>query len=200
MLDQNTLQHYTALIFDMDGTIIDTMPSHALAWQKVGEILGYPITGEIMYELGGATVSTIARETMKRHQIPEQYFAEMVRLKREIGFEIIKQKAALLPTFDIVKAYQGKKPLALGTGSHGIMVDLLSQKFQLQDYFDVIVNADQVTHHKPHPETFLRCAELLNVDPTRCLVFEDADLGVQAGLAGGMDVFDVRINQIINAK
>ncbi|WP_439257311.1 beta-phosphoglucomutase family hydrolase [Lonepinella sp. BR2271] len=200
MLDQNTLQHYTALIFDMDGTIIDTMPSHALAWQKVGEILGYPITGEIMYELGGATVSIIAQETMKRHNIPEQHLDEMIRLKRQFGFEMVEQNASLLPAFDIIKANFGKIPMALGTGSHGVMVDLLLDKFNLRQYFNAVVNADQVTHHKPHPETFLRCAELLNVDPTRCLVFEDADLGVQAGLAGGMDVFDVRINQIINAK
>ncbi|WP_386697715.1 MULTISPECIES: beta-phosphoglucomutase family hydrolase [Lonepinella] len=200
MIDHETLQNYTALIFDMDGTIIDTMPSHALAWQKVGEILGYPITGEIMYELGGATVSIIARETMQRHNIPEQHFDEMVRLKRQFGFEMVEKNATLLPAFDIIKTNFGKIPMALGTGSHGFMVDLLLDKFNLRQYFNAVVNADQVTHHKPNPETFLRCAELLNVEPQHCLVFEDADLGVQAGLAGGMDVFDVRINQIIYAK
>ncbi|MCK3658218.1 hypothetical protein A4G18_05730 [Pasteurellaceae bacterium Pebbles2] len=199
MLDPKTLENYTALIFDMDGTIIDTMPSHAKAWRKVGEVLGYPIDGQIMYELGGAPVSTIARETMRRYQMPESLFDEVVRLKRQFGFEMVEQNATLLPAFDIIRTQHGKMPMALGTGSHSAMVNLLLEKFNLRPYFNAIVDADQVTHHKPHPETFLRCAELLQVSPKKSLVFEDADLGVQAGLAGGMDVFDVRTQQIIKA-
>lgn len=77
---------------------------------------------------------------------------------------------------------------------------MLLEKFQLQSYFGAIVTAEDVINHKPEPDTFLRCAELLNLDPLKCLVFEDADLGVQAGLAAEMDVFDVRVNQIITSK
>lgn len=199
MLDFKTLQNYTALIFDMDGTLIDTMPSHALAWEKVGELLGYPMSGQIMFEMGGAPVRTIAEEMCRRYGISFDQLDEVIRLKRQFGLELVPQNATLLPAFEILQQSQGKMPMALGTGSHANMVNLLLDRFELRPYFDVIITADDVSHHKPHPETFLRCAESLGVPPPQCLVFEDADFGVQAGLAAGMDVFDVRINQIISA-
>lgn len=192
MLDQSVINQYDALIFDMDGTLIDTMPSHAKAWEKVGRQLGYPITGDIMYELGGAPVRTIAQETCSRYGIPMDLLDEVIRLKRQFGFEMVELNATLLPTFDIVKANLGRRAMALGTGSHRNMVNMLLDKFELRRYFNAIVDADEVSAHKPDPETFLKCAEKVSVRPQACLVFEDADLGVQAALNGGMDVFDVR--------
>ncbi|HGO5814681.1 TPA: beta-phosphoglucomutase family hydrolase [Mannheimia haemolytica] len=199
MLDQTIIDQYNALIFDMDGTLIDTMPSHAKAWEKVGEVLGYPINPEPMYELSGSTTFVIAREIMKRAKIPEHYFEQVVQLKREFGIEMVLANATLLPAFEIIKANVGKKPMAIGTGSHRAMVNLLDQKFNLRHYVQVIVDSDEVINHKPDPETFLKCAEKLGVAPHRCLVFEDADLGVQAALNGNMDVFDVRTNTITHA-
>ncbi|HGO5824056.1 TPA: beta-phosphoglucomutase family hydrolase [Mannheimia haemolytica] len=199
MLDQTIIDQYNALIFDMDGTLIDTMPSHAKAWEKVGEVLGYPINPEPMYELSGSTTFVIAREIMKRAKIPEHYFEQVVQLKREFGIEMVLANATLLPAFEIIKANVGKKPMAIGTGSHRAMVNLLDQKFNLRHYVQVIVDSDEVSNHKPAPETFLKCAEKLGVAPHRCLVFEDADLGVQAALNGNMDVFDVRTNTITHA-
>lgn len=199
MLDQAIIEQYQALIFDMDGTLIDTMPSHAKAWEKVGEVLGYPLTADAMYELSGTTTFVIAREAMKRADMPEHYFDRVVELKRRFGMEMILENAALLPAFEIVKANVGKKPMAIGTGSHHAMVELLDKKFNLRRYVQVIVDSEDVTEHKPSPETFLKCAEKLGILPHHCLVFEDADLGVQAALNGGMDVFDVRTKTITKA-
>ncbi|MDU8923511.1 beta-phosphoglucomutase family hydrolase [Pasteurellaceae bacterium LIM206] len=200
MFDTNIFQSYKGFIFDMDGTIIDTMPSHALAWEKVGEHLGYPIKGDVMYEYGGAPVKVIAQETIKRYGIPHELLNEIIRLKRKFGFELVEENATLLPTMDIIYKYKNSIPMALGTGSHKNMVDMLLERFDLRQYFAAVVTADDVETHKPSPETFLRCANLLQVKPQHCIVFEDADLGVQAGLDGGIDVFDVRIQQIIKAK
>lgn len=199
MLDQTIIDQYDALIFDMDGTLIDTMPSHAKAWEKVGELLGYPLTSEAMFELSGSTTFVIARETMKRANMPEHYFDEVVKLKRQFGMELIPENATLLPAFEIVKTNLGKKPMAIGTGSHRAMVELLDEKFNLRQYVSVIVDSDDVSNHKPDPETFLKCAEKLRVPAHRCLIFEDADLGVQAALSGGMDVFDVRTHTLTHA-
>lgn len=199
MLDQTIIDQYDALIFDMDGTLIDTMPSHAKAWEKVGELLGYPLTSEAMFELSGSTTFVIARETMKRANMPEHYFDEVVKLKRQFGMELIPENATLLPAFEIVKTNLGKKPMAIGTGSHRAMVELLDEKFNLRQYVSVIVDSDDVSNHKPDPETFLKCAEKLGVPAHRCLIFEDADLGVQAALSGGMDVFDVRTHTLTHA-
>lgn len=197
LLEESVIRQYDGLIFDMDGTLIDTMPSHARAWEKVGEVLGYPIKGDVMYEFGGAPTKTIAQQTMLRYGVPDELLEQVVKLKREFGMEFVLQNATLLPAMEIVNTFFGKKPLALGTGSHRTMVDLLLDKFSLKPYFNGIVVAEDVSRHKPDPETFLRCAELIQVKPQHCLVFEDADLGVQAALAGGMDVFDVRVNRLL---
>ena len=74
MLKEEILEQYQALIFDMDGTLIDTMSSHALAWEKAGKVLGYDVKGDVMYQLGGATSFTIAKAIMEQYQVPEHYF------------------------------------------------------------------------------------------------------------------------------
>lgn len=197
MLDNDVINQYDGLIFDMDGTVIDTMPSHAKAWEMVGQHFGYPFNGNLLYELGGAPVKTIALEMMKRHAMPLDQLNSVIELKREYGKELIMKHATLLPAANVVRSFYAKKPLALGTGSHRAMTEILLDKFDFEKYFSAIVTAEDIQNHKPAPDTFLRCAELIGVKPQRCLVFEDGDLGIQAGLRAGMDVFDVRVNKLL---
>ena len=197
MLDNDVINQYDGLIFDMDGTVIDTMPSHAKAWEIVGQHFGYPFNGNLLYEMGGAPVKTIALEMMKRHAMPLDQLNNVIELKREYGKELIMKHATLLPAANVVRSFYSKKPLALGTGSHRAMTEILLDKFDFEKYFSAIVTAEDIQNHKPAPDTFLRCAELIKVKPQRCLVFEDGDLGIQAGLRAGMDVFDVRVNKLL---
>lgn len=197
MLDNDVINQYDGLIFDMDGTVIDTMPSHAKAWEMVGQHFGYPFNGNLLYEMGGAPVKTIALEMMKRHAMPLDQLNNVIELKREYGKELIMKHAALLPAANVVRSFYSKKPLALGTGSHRAITEILLDKFDFEKYFSAIVTAEDIQNHKPAPDTFLRCAELIKVKPQRCLVFEDGDLGIQAGLRAGMDVFDVRVNKLL---
>ena len=199
MLDNDVINQYDGLIFDMDGTVIDTMPSHAKAWEMVGQHFGYPFNGNLLYEMGGAPVKTIALEMMKRHAMPLDQLNNVIELKREYGKELIMKHAALLPAANVVRSFYAKKPLALGTGSHRAMTEILLDKFDFEKYFSAIVTAEDIQNHKPAPDTFLRCAELIKVKPQRCLVFEDGDLGIQAGLRAGMDVFDVRVNKLLRS-
>ena len=200
MLDYEMFNPYEGLIFDMDGTLIDTMPVHAQAWTMVGERFGYEFDSQIMYNFGGATVRTIAGEMMKAANMPLDRIEDVLAAKRELSYQLIPTQSKLLPTFEIVKFFHQKKPIALGSGSHRKIIDMLMDKLAIAPYFNAIVSADDVKEHKPHPETFLRCAELIQVNPSRCVVFEDADLGVQAGLNAGMDVFDVRTREIISPR
>ena len=197
MLDNDVINQYDGLIFDMDGTVIDTIPSHAKAWEMVGQHFGYPFNGNLLYEMGGAPVKTIALEMMKRHAMPLDQLNNVIELKREYGKELIMKHATLLPAANVVRSFYAKKPLALGTGSHRAMTEILLDKFDFEKYFSAIVTAEDIQNHKPAPDTFLRCAELIKVKPQRCLVFEDGDLGIQAGLRAGMDVFDVRVNKLL---
>ena len=93
---------------------------------------------------------------------------------------------------DVVKAYHGRRPMAVGTGSEHSMAEALLTQLGVRELFAAVVGADDVQRHKPEPETFLRCAELMGVAPARCVVFEDADFGIQAAKAAGMAVVDVR--------
>lgn len=200
MFNYAMFDRYEGLIFDMDGTLIDTMPVHAKAWGMVGKQFGYEFDSQIMYNLGGATVRTIAEEMMKSANMPLERLDEVITAKRALSYQLIPSQSTLLPTFGIVKHFYQKKPIALGSGSHRKIIDMLIDKLDIASYFNAIVSADDVKAHKPHPETFLRCAELIKINPTNCIVFEDADLGVKAGLSAGMDVFDIRTQQIITTK
>ena len=112
MLQNNFINEYDGLIFDMDGTVIDTMPSHAKAWEMVGQHFGYPFDGNLLYEMGGAPVKDIALEMMKRHAMPLDKLDDVIELKREYGKQLIMKHATLLPAADVVRHFYNKKPLA----------------------------------------------------------------------------------------
>ena len=92
----------------------------------------------------------------------------------------------------LMKRSHGKIPMAVGTGSSRTSTMLQMKELMIDQYFDFIVTADDVSRHKPEPETFLKCAELMKVDPEFCQVFEDGELGMQAAKTAGMLLTDVR--------
>ncbi|HPT32393.1 MAG TPA: HAD-IA family hydrolase, partial [Prolixibacteraceae bacterium] len=93
---------------------------------------------------------------------------------------------------EIIRKYHGVLPMAVGTGASRQSATLQLRELRLTPYFEFVVSADDVTRHKPEPETFQRCAELMKVKPTDCQVFEDGVLGMEAARAAGMMVTDVR--------
>lgn len=191
------LEQYQGLIFDLDGTLIDTMSAHANAWIEVGEHFGYPFDPQIMYQLTGASVYRIASTMMSQVGMPQSALEDVVKKKIEVGLRYVLQQATLLPAIEIVKQLYGRLPLAIGTGGQRVIVEQVLDKFELKKYFDVIICADDVSQHKPDPETFLRCAQGIDILPNHVLVFEDGDLGIQAAQSAGMDVFDVRDTRLI---
>lgn len=183
---------YDGLIFDMDGTILDTEPTHRLAWHQVLARHGMTFDDRAMIGLNGSPTWRIAQAIVERHQSdldPHELAKEKTALLKSLLFDTVQP----LPLIDVVKAYQGRRPMAVGTGSEHAMAEALLQHLGLRHYFSAVVAADDVKRHKPEPDTFLRCAELMGVAPGRCVVFEDADFGLQAARAAGMDVVDVRL-------
>jgi len=98
----------------------------------------------------------------------------------------------VIPVVEIVKKYHGILPMAVGTGGHRDAVERTLAITDLLKYFDIIVTANDVLNYKPHPETFLRCARQMNVEPRFIEVFEDGDLGIEAAIEAGMIATDVR--------
>jgi beta-phosphoglucomutase-like phosphatase (HAD superfamily) len=92
---------------------------------------------------------------------------------------------------DLVRKYHGIIPMAVGTGGMRRLAFKTLEIIGLKSYFDVLVASEDVQNYKPHPETFLKCAELMGVNPVDCEVFEDGILGMKAAETAGMMVVDV---------
>jgi beta-phosphoglucomutase family hydrolase len=180
-----------ALIFDLDGTLSNSLPVHMATWNKVGETYGFKFDPQIMLEMTGRATIEFARHIVEYYGLsvdPE----EIVKLKQKS----FRDSAQLLEPVDeiitIVKEYHGKLPMAIGTGASRKSTEVQLNELRIARYFDVIVTADDVIRHKPNPDTFLKCAELMGVAPEKCQVFEDGVLGIEAAKKAGMMVTDVR--------
>ena len=182
-----------ALIFDLDGTLADTMPWHYQAWQKACLRFGIEMDTAFLQAHTGAPGWKIAEEVIAVNGktgivSPE----EIMSVKLEEFFAIQHTVTPIEPVIALVQKYHGKLPMSVGTGGHREAVEKTLEIVGIREYFDIIVTANDVTHHKPHPETFLKCAELMGVDPAVCEVFEDGDLGIEAAWRAGMIATDVR--------
>lgn len=184
-------QNAKAIIFDLDGTLSNSFPLHIEIWHQTCAKYGCKFDENIIAELTG---------------MPTIRFAERIKSENNLKVdpqEIVKEKQtqfwinahkiqANKPVVDIVKKYYGKLPMSVGTGASRRSAELQLETLQIKDYFDFIVSADDVDKHKPEPDTFLKCAKLMNVSPEYCHVFEDGDLGMQAAESAGMFLTDVK--------
>ena len=180
-----------ALIFDLDGTLSNSLPVHLSTWNSIGERYGFRFDPKILYEMTGRPTIEFARRVVEQYGLsisPE----EVVTLKQQSFWDSTALLKPIEEMIDIVKAYHGKLPMSVGTGASRKSAEVQLNALDITKYFDFIVSAEDVTRHKPEPETFLLCAELMNVKPSQCQVFEDGDLGIAAAQKAGMIVTDVR--------
>ncbi len=180
-----------ALIFDLDGTLSDSLPVHIASWNTVCEKLNCTFDERILVEMTGAPTISFA-ERIKREQNLEIEAEELVAMKQKEFWMNIKKIKPHNAVINLMKNAHGKIPMAVGTGASLTSATLQMKELQIDHLFDFIVTADDVDRHKPEPDTFLKCAELMKVDPKYCQVFEDGELGMQAAQTAGMLLTDVR--------
>jgi beta-phosphoglucomutase family hydrolase len=181
------------LIFDLDGTLADTMPYHFQGWKKASMKYGADIDNNFLRKHTGSPGWIIAEEIIRNCGLNGSVTIEQImKEKMQEFFRLQHLIKPIEPVTDIVKKYFGILPMAVGTGGHREAVERTLEITDLRKYFKIIVTANDVNSFKPHPETFLRCAELMNVEPQFVEVFEDADLGIEAAKKAGMNVTDVR--------
>jgi beta-phosphoglucomutase family hydrolase len=185
-------ERYAGLIFDMDGTILDTEPTHRKAWHEVLRRHGLRFDEQAMVALNGSPTWRIAQSVIELNHADLDPHA-LAREKTDSVKSMLLDSVQPLPLIDVVKAWHGRRPMSVGTGSESAIAEALLAHLGLRHYFDAVVAADHVQRHKPAPDTFLLCAERMGVVPTQCVVFEDADFGLQAARAAGMDAVDVRL-------
>jgi beta-phosphoglucomutase family hydrolase len=183
------------LIFDFDGTLVDTMPLHYQAYRQTFAEVGIELTAEDFY----ANIGGVARETIPRflrgrpctHSI-----AELHARKQVVAQELLRSAdLPVLAAAELLRAFHGTLPIAMASSGSRSGIDVVLDRLGWRDYFDTIVTGQDVSRGKPAPEIFLLAAERLGVPPRSCLVFEDTDDGVAAARAAQMAVFDVRLAQ-----
>ena len=178
------------LIFDLDGTIADTMPIHYIAWRNTAARYGIDFSEKLFYDLAGVTLYAIAEklnETFGKNIDP----IKMGDAKEAEYEESLSKAKPIVPVIEVIEHYYGKMPMAVGTGGNSRLARKTLEVMGVSQYFDIIVASDNIENPKPHPETFLRCAELIGIKPEDCQVFEDGALGIQAAHTAGMKVVDV---------
>lgn len=183
---------YVALIFDMDGTLVDSGQLHEFSWTATLNKYGIPIDGPLMRSLAGVPTKETLEVLIQKFNCQVQVSVqEMNEFKEQCVRDNLHRFVQATALIDVVKKYHDSKPMAIGTGANTPEALLVLKQCGLDKYLDVVVGADQVKSPKPAPDTFLRCAELLGVDARRCVVFEDSKLGLQAAARAGMAGIDV---------
>ncbi|MDA3881612.1 MAG: HAD-IA family hydrolase [Prolixibacteraceae bacterium] len=181
-----------ALIFDIDGTLADTMPAHFNAFRKVLSKYGIDFNEELFNSLAGVPVGP-QMVMLKEKYKPENFEPALVaREKEDEYFKSIEQAKPIEAVYEVLMAYHGRLPIACGTGGDKQIATRTLEVINVCDKIDALVTADDVENGKPAPDTFLKCADKLGVEPRYCQVFEDGEPGIQAALAAGMKVTDIR--------
>jgi beta-phosphoglucomutase family hydrolase len=178
---------FAAYIFDLDGTLIDTMPLHYRAWDAAMQRAGLtcPLDEELFYSLGGVPTLKVAELIGQHYGLTVD--AHAIFEHKESLFGALQKDAKLIePTVAFARQAFATHPLAIASGGPRDIVKRSLELSGLAPLFKVVVSADDVVHGKPAPDMFLLAAKLMNVVPERCLVFEDAVPGMRAAEAAGM--------------
>jgi HAD superfamily hydrolase (TIGR01509 family) len=177
--------NFEAFLFDCDGTIVDSMPLHYIAWNKALSEWECDLSEELFYAWGGMPIAEIIEKLNKNRGLAMPVEA-VSRRKEEYYFDILPQLKAVPEVLECIESHHGKIPFAVVSGSTRDSVVASLNTLRLLDRFDVLVCAGEYSKSKPDPEAFLLAAEKLGITPKSCLVFEDTEMGTEAAAAAGM--------------
>ena len=183
------MKPFQAIIFDMDGVIVDSEPLHERAFLEVLEEIGYGRSHGIDFPAYyGMSDLVVWRDFMARHR-PPQSLEELLARKEEKFTALLQREEPLFDGLpELLEKVSARYSLALASGSRHPTINVVLDLRGLRRLFRVVVSSEDVAHGKPAPDIFLRAAELLAVAPGDCCVIEDSAAGVEAGLAAGMFV------------
>ena len=176
---------FAAYLFDCDGTIVDSMPLHYIAWKTALAEWGCPFPEELFYAWGGKPVDEIISTLNAMHGLAMP--VEEVGIRKEnLYFDLLPQLKVVPEVLEHIEAQYGRIPFAVVSGGRRESIVRSLATVNLLDRFQTIVGAEDYVNSKPAPDAFLLAAERLGVASKDCLVFEDTGLGIQAATAAGM--------------
>jgi HAD superfamily hydrolase (TIGR01509 family) len=186
-----------ALIFDMDGVIVDSNPIHRKAWVAFNRRYGLETTEAMLDGMYGRHNDRIVRDFFGDGLAPEEVTARGAAkeaLYREMVGDRVEEMLVpgLRPFLDL---YRGA-PKAVASNAEPENVNFLLDGAGLRPYFGAVLAGDQASHPKPYPEIYLRAADLLEIAPANCIVFEDSHTGIAAARAAGMRVVGIRTTHV----
>lgn len=186
------MSRFDAVIFDMDGVIVDSEPIHEMSFLELWQEMGYGDNHGIHFPDFYGRSDRVLWETFIEKHHPPQPIEELLGLREERLVQMLRDKQ---PIFDgiptLVRRLAKHLPLAVASGSvHRIINEVLAMR-DLRRYFCCTASSEDVANSKPQPDVFLLAAERLNVKPASCCVIEDTVAGVIAGKAAGMTVMGI---------
>lgn len=182
---------YKGIIFDLDGVICSTDEYHYLAWKGLASRLGIPFDRERNNLLRG--VSRMESLEIILEKAETAYTAEEKAVFAEEKNALYRQLLSNMSPADLTDEVREtlhtlrESELKLAIGSSSKNTPFILERIGLDGFFDAVADGNGITHSKPHPEVFLKAADMLGLDPADCLVVEDAHAGVEAAVAGGFD-------------
>jgi HAD superfamily hydrolase (TIGR01509 family) len=179
---------FRGLIFDCDGTLVDSMPLHLKAWRAALEKHGFApdqftLTMHHAYAgMPGVAIVADLNQKFATQLDPAEVEKDKVAWYLAHHHEVGEVK----PVVDFARNQFGRTPMAVASGSDRKLVEMSLESLGIQQLFDVVITPEMVSAGKPAPEMFLLAAEKIGIPPHECLVFEDGHLGMQAAAAAGM--------------
>ena len=191
------LSRYKGIVFDMDGTLIDSMGAHGKAWQQTCELYDYPYDREYMYNLGGVptreTVELLNEKYGLNHDVDE-----VTKSKEQAFLKLGDRPIVIDDTFAVMQRYQNILKMGVGTGAGRTNAINILTATGLLERLETVVTACDVKYAKPHGETFLTVAKNMGLAAKECVVFEDTEIGRQAAENAGMDCIMVINGKIVS--
>jgi HAD superfamily hydrolase (TIGR01509 family) len=176
---------FAAYLFDCDGTIVDSMPLHYIAWKKALGEWDCDFDEKLFYTWGGMPIVEIV-STLNKDRGLSMPVEQVAHRKESLYFELLPRLRSVPEVLEHIEARHGQIPLAVVSGSALDSVTASLSQLALLDRFDTLICAGDYKKSKPDPEAFLLAAARLKVAPESCLVFEDTDMGIQAATSAGM--------------
>jgi len=176
---------FRAYLFDCDGTIVDSMPLHYVAWKQALAEWNCEFDEKLFYAWGGMPIAEII-STLNQKRGLDMPVKTVAHRKETLYYELLPQLKAVPEVLEHIEADYGRIPFAVVSGSTKESVTASLTTLKLLDRFETMVCAGDYQKGKPDPEAFLLAASRLGVPPETCLVFEDTAMGIQAATAAGM--------------
>jgi len=181
------------LIFDCDGTLVDSMPAHWKAWHETFAEYGLKCPTAYLEKHAGVPIKETLLAYLKDFNIKKSIDPdEFVAIKHAKSLEKLKSVEPIPEIVEVVREYHGKLAMSVASGGARKNVVTSLQAIDVLKYFEIIITADDDIPGKPNPDIFLYAAFRMKVKPNNCMVFEDGDMGITAAQQAGMKYFDVR--------